>query len=165
VVAVCAAILPVMANAQDAAIDRIEAIERQMRGVQSELQRLKHELVEAKRQLRQSRSEARRAQEEAGQAEERARQDLLKTAAAEPPTTQTPPQAQMAVAAPPAVTAAPTAVASEGVKVSMPEGRPTIATADGRIFFAVGTQVQFDMGGYFQNPSPLRCSSRISTTA
>src|SRR5437764_9046408 len=52
VVAVCAVILPVMASAQDAAIDRIEAIERQMRGVQTELQRLKHELGEAKRQLR-----------------------------------------------------------------------------------------------------------------
>jgi hypothetical protein len=49
VVAVCAAMLPAMAEAQDAEIDRIEAIERQMRGVQSELQRLKQELGEAKR--------------------------------------------------------------------------------------------------------------------
>ena len=177
VVAVCTAILPVMANAQDAAIDRIEAIERQMRGVQSELQRLKHELGEAKRQLRQSRSEAQRAQEEAREAEERARQDSLKAAAAEPPVTQAvaptlpspasggapgwppagagvpgvgsgSPQAQAAAAPPPA------AASSEGVKVSMPEGRPTIATADGRLSLAIGGLVQFDMGGYFQNPNP-----------
>ena len=39
--AVCAAILPVVANALDPAIDRIEAIERHIRELQSELQRLK----------------------------------------------------------------------------------------------------------------------------
>ena len=38
--AVCAAAQPVVADAQDAAIGRIEAIERQIRGLQSELQRL-----------------------------------------------------------------------------------------------------------------------------
>ncbi len=146
---VCAAILPVVADAQDAAIDRIEAIERQMRGVQSELQRLKHELGEAKRQLRQSRSEAQRAQEEAREAEERARQDSPKAAAAEPQTTQAAPPAQMAVAAPPSA-----AVAYEAVKVGMPEGRPTIATADSRLSLANGGLMQFDMGGYFQNPNP-----------
>jgi phosphate-selective porin OprO/OprP len=166
-VAVCAAILPVMADAQDAAIDRIEAIERQMRGVQSELQHLKHELGEAKRQLRQSRSEAQRAQEEARVADERARQDSLKAAAAQPQTTQTvapslpspasggglgrgPPQAPAVAAAPPVAAAA----SSEGVKVSMPDGRPTIATADGRLSLAIGGFVQFDMGGFFQNPNP-----------
>jgi hypothetical protein len=40
-VAVCAAIQPVVANALDPAIDRIEAIERHIRELQSELQRLK----------------------------------------------------------------------------------------------------------------------------
>jgi phosphate-selective porin OprO/OprP len=149
VVAVCAAILPVMADAQDAAPDRIEAIERQMRGVQGELQRLKHELEEAKRQLRQSRDEAQRAHEEARQAEERARQDALKATAAELQTTLTAPQAQTAVAAPLAA-----AAASEAVKVSMPEGRPMIASADGRRSLALGGLMQFDMGGYFQNVNP-----------
>ena len=177
--AVCAAILPVTADAQDAAIDRIEAIERQMRGVQSELQRLKHELGEAKRQLRQSRSEAQRAQEEAREAEERARREALKAAAAEPQTTQAvpptlpspasgeapgrppagagvpgvgrgPPQAPGTAATPPAAAAA----SSEGIKVSMPDGRPTIATADGRLSLAIGGLMQFDLGGYFQNPNP-----------
>jgi phosphate-selective porin OprO/OprP len=163
--AVCVAILPAMADAQDAAIDRIEAIERQMRGVQSELERLKHELGEAKRQLRQSRSEAQRAHEEARGAEERARQETLKAAAAEPQTTQAvatrPSQASggglgRGVPEPPAAAADPMAAAasSEAVTVSMPEGRPTIAAADRRLSLAIGGLVQFDMGGYFQNPNP-----------
>jgi phosphate-selective porin OprO/OprP len=149
-----------MASAQDAAIDRIEAIERQMRGVQSELQRLKHELGEAKRQLRQSRSEAQRAQEEAREAEERARQGSLEAAAVAPQTTQAVPPTLPSPATGPlqasAMPAAPAAAGagSEGVKVSMPEGRPTIATADGRLSLAIGGLVQFDMGGYFQNPNP-----------
>jgi phosphate-selective porin OprO/OprP len=138
-----------VADAQDSAIDRIEAIERQIRGLQSELQRLKSELGEAKQQLRQSRGEAQRAQEElrqAREAAERARQDVLKAATAEPQTTQTAPQVQAAAPA--------AADGSAGVKVSMPEGRPTIATADGRLSLAIGGLVEFDMGGYFQHPNP-----------
>jgi phosphate-selective porin OprO and OprP len=147
--AVCAAILPVVANAQDPAIDRIEAIERHIRGLQSELQRLKRELGEAKQQLRHSRGEAQRAQEglrQAREAAERTRQDALKAATAEPQTTQTAPQVQAAAPA--------AADGSAGIKVSMPEGRPTIATTDGRASLAIGGLVQFDMGGYFQNPNP-----------
>jgi len=100
--AVCAAILPVVANAQDPAIDRIEAIERHIRGLQSELQRLKSELGEAKQQLRHSRGEVQRAQEElrqAREAAERTRQDALKAATAEPQTTQTATQVQAAAPA------------------------------------------------------------------
>ena len=148
---VCAAIIPAAADAQDAPIDRIEAIERQIRGLQSELQHLKSELGEAKQQLRQSRGEAQRAQEElrqAREAAERARQDALKAATAEPQTTQTARQANAVAAVPWA------AAGSAGVKVSMPGGRPTIATADGRASLAIGGLVQFDLGGYFQNPNP-----------
>jgi len=36
----------------------------------------------------------------------------------------------------------------------MPLGRPTIASADGRMSFAIGGLWQFDMGGYFQNLYP-----------
>src|SRR2546421_3498730 len=58
------AIAPVAAaEAQGIAIERIEAIERQIRGLQGELQRLKSELGEAKQQLRQSRGEAQHAHE------------------------------------------------------------------------------------------------------
>jgi TolA-binding protein len=143
--AMCAAILPVVAYAQDPAVDRIEAIERQIRGLQSELQHLKSELGEAKRQLRQSWGEAQRAREglrQARQAAERERQDALKAATAEPQTTQTARQANAVAAVPWA------AAGSAGVKVSMPGGRPTIATADGRASLAIGGLVQFDLGGY-----------------
>lgn len=146
--AVCVAVLPVVADAQDAAIDRIEAIERKIRGLQGELQRLKAELGETKQQLRQSQSEAQRAHEElreAREAERRARRDALKAATAEPSPAQVPPQAQPAAAI---------AGTSAAVKVSMPDGRPTIATADGRLSLAIGGFVQFDAGGYFQNPNP-----------
>src|ERR1700730_1215326 len=149
--ALCAAMVPVVADAEDPAINRIEAIERQIRGLQGELQRLKSELGEAKQKLRQSRSEAQRAQEElheARQTAERERQDALKAETAESQTTQVAPQPQAADATPPA------AAGSAGVKVSMPEGRPTIATADGRLSLAIGGVVQFDMGGCFQHPNP-----------
>jgi phosphate-selective porin OprO and OprP len=151
VVACYVIIAPAMADAHDAAIDRIEGIERKIRGLQSELQRLKSELGEAKQQLGQSRSEAQRAQDqlhEAREAAERARQDTLRATTAEARAEQAVTQIQ-AGAGPPAA-----AAASEGVKVSMPEGRPTIAAADGRLSLAIGGFVQFDMGGYFQNPNP-----------
>ena len=74
-------VVPAAAAAQSSPIDRIDAIERQIRGLQSELQQLKGELGLAKQQLRQSRSEAQRAQDqlrEAREAAERARQDALR---------------------------------------------------------------------------------------
>jgi len=103
-IAVCAAIVPAVADAQDAEIDRIEAIERKIHGLESELQRLKGELGEAKQQLRQSRSEALRAKEGARQAREaanRARQDAAKVVTIEAPATRPAPHAPAAPAAPP----------------------------------------------------------------
>jgi len=152
-VVVCAAIIPAAADAQEAPIDRIEAIERQIRGLQGELKQLKNELGAAKQQLQQSRSEAQRSKEEARQAREaadQARQDATKAATAETQAAQSAAQAQAAATSPP-----PTAVAAgKGVEVGFPGGRPTISSADGRMSFAIGTQTQFDMGTYFQNPLP-----------
>jgi phosphate-selective porin OprO/OprP len=167
VAAVCATVLPVAAHAQDAATDRIGAIERQMRTLQSEherqmrtfqteLQRLKSELGEAKQQARQSRAEAQRDREEVRQAREaadQARQDAAKAATAEARATQAAAQAQTAAAAP----------GFAGFKVGMPDGRPTIASADGRMSFAIGGLWQLDMGGYFQNPSPTTQFPRLPT--
>ena len=151
--AVCAAAC--CAQAQDAN-DRIEAIERQIRTLSGELQRLKGELGEAKRQLRQSQNQAERDREEARQAREaaaQARQDAAKAATADPRAPQTAPQAQ--AAAPSAAAAsAPAGPGFAGFKVGMPEGRPTIASADGRMSFAIGGLWQIDMGGYFQSPYP-----------
>src|ERR1700731_3764492 len=173
VAAVCAAVLPVVADAQDAATDRIGAIERQMRALQSEherqmrifqteLQSLKSELGEAKRQLRQSQTEAQRDLEEARHAREaadQARQDAAKAATAEARATQAAGHAQAAAAAPPAAAAPGFA----GFKVGMPDGRPTIASADGSMSFAIGGLWQIDMGGYFQNPSPTTQFPQLTT--
>jgi phosphate-selective porin OprO/OprP len=151
-VAICTYAVPAAAAAQSSPIDRIEAIERQIRGLQGELQQLKGELGLAKQQLRQSRSETQRTQDQlrqAREAAERARQDALRVATAESKAAQAAAQMQAAAAAPPAA-----AAPADGVKVSMPEGRPTIAGADGRMSLAIGGLVQFDMGGYFQNPNP-----------
>src|SRR5262249_14977815 len=133
-------------------IDRIEAIERQIRNLQGELKQLKNELGVAKQQLQQSRSETQRSKEEARQAREvadQARQDAAKAATAESQAAQAAAQAKALAAAPPTPVAA-----AKGIEVGFPGGRPTISTSDGQMSFAVGMQVQFDTGGYFQNPLP-----------
>jgi hypothetical protein len=123
-----------------------------IKNLTGELQHLKNELGEAKHQLKQSRDEAQRSKEEARQSREaadQARQDAVRAPTAESQAAQAAAQAQAAAATPPAAVAA-----SEGVTVSMPRGRPTIATADGRRSLALGGLMQFDMGGYFQNVNP-----------
>src|SRR5215469_14359484 len=151
--AACTAITPSTAYAQDATTERIEAIERQIKNLTGELKQLKNELGAAKQQLQQSRSEAQRSKEEARQAREaadQARQDATRAATAETQATQAATQAQAALAAaPPAPSAG-----GKGIEVGFPGGRPTIATSDGKMSFAIGMQVQFDTGGYFQNPLP-----------
>src|SRR5207244_3755492 len=81
-----------------------------------------------------------------------ARQDAAKAATAEARATRAAAQAQTAATAATAPPAA-TAPGFAGFKVGMPEGRPTIASADGSMSFAIGGLWQIDMGGYFQNPS------------
>jgi phosphate-selective porin OprO and OprP len=150
VVAICASILPVAATAQSAPTDRIDAIEQQIRKMQGELKELRNELGQAKEQLRQSRGEAQRSKEEARQAQQAAQQARQDAAIAQS-------QAAQAAAKATAVAAAPQAAAAAGaggVTLTMPGGRPTISSSDGRASFAVGAQVQFDMGGYFQSPYP-----------
>jgi len=152
-VAFCAAMIPAAAGAQGVSMDRIDAIERQIRDLQGQLQQLKGELGEAKQQLRQSKSEAQRAKDQLRQAQdaaEQARQDAAKAATAQSQATQAATEAQAAAAAAPP---APVAVAA-GAKVDFPGGRPTISSSDGRISLAIGNQTQFDYGGYYQNPTP-----------
>ena len=151
-VAFCAAMIPAAAGAQGVSMDRIEAIEKQIRDLQNQLQQLKGELGEAKQQLRQSKGEAQRAKDQLRQAQEaaqQAQQDAAKAATTQSQATQAATQAQAAAAAPPAP-----AAPSEGIKVAFPGGRPTISSADGRMSFAIGNQTQFDYGTYYQNPGP-----------
>jgi phosphate-selective porin OprO/OprP len=150
--ALFAAMAPVAAVAQNAPADRIDAIEKQIRNLQGELQSLKKELGEAKQQLQQSRSETQRSKEEARQvrqAAEQARQDAVRAATAETQATHAAAQAQAVAAAPPQP-----AASAEGIKIGMPNGRPTISSSDGSMSFAIGNQTQFDYGTYFQNPLP-----------
>ena len=152
-VAACAAIMPSTGHAQDATAARIEAIERQIKNLTGELKQLKNELGAAKQQLQQSRNEAQRSKEEARQAREaadQARQDATRAVTAESQATQAASQARAALAATPP----PPSTAGRGIEVGFPGGRPTISSSDGRMSFAIGTQTQFDMGTYFQNPNP-----------
>jgi predicted porin len=85
-VAVCATPIPAAAHAQNSPLDWIEAIERQIRGLQGKLQQLKSEPGETRQQLRQSRNEAQHAQDqlrEPREAAEQSRQDALRIAASE----------------------------------------------------------------------------------
>ena len=151
-VAFCAAMIPAAAGAQGVSMDRIEAIEKQIRDLQNQLQQLKGELGEAKQQLRQSKGEAQRAKDQLRQAQEaaqQAQQDAAKAATAQSQATQAATQAQAAAAAAPPAPAAP----SEGIKVAFPGGRPTISSSDGRMSFSIGNQTQFDYGTYYQNPN------------
>ena len=151
-VGVCAAIIPSAASAQDATASRIDAIEREIRSLTGELKQLKNELGAAKQQLQQSRGEVQRSKEEARQAREaaaQAQQDAARAATAETQATQAAAQAKAAAAAPPPAAIA----AAKGIEVGFPGGRPTIATSDGRMSLAIGTQTQLDMGNYFQNPN------------
>ena len=151
-VAFCAAMIPAAAGAQGIPMDRIEAIEKQIRDLQNQLQQLKGELGEAKQQLRQSKGEAQRAKDQLRQAQEaaqQAQQDAAKAATAQSQATQAATQAQAAAAAAPPAPAAP----SEGIKVAFPGGRPTISSSDGRMSFSIGNQTQFDYGTYYQNPN------------
>src|SRR6516225_3926777 len=151
-VAFCAAMIPAAAGAQGVSMDRIDAIEKQIRDLQNQLQQLKGELGEAKQQLKQSKSEAQRAKDQLRQAQEaaeQAQQDAAKAATAQSQATQAATQAQAAAAAAPPPAPAP----SEGIKVGMPGGRPTISSSDGRMSFAIGNQTQFDYGTYYQNPN------------
>jgi phosphate-selective porin OprO and OprP len=148
----CAAVLPLAAQAQEAPDARIDQIERQIRNLQSELQQLKGELGQARKQLRQSQSEAQRSKEEAVQARQQAQQAQQNAAIAQSQASQAAAKAIAVTAAPPVAAPQPTAVA--GAIVTMPNGRPTITSSDGRASLAIGGEFQFDMGGYFQSPYP-----------
>jgi phosphate-selective porin OprO/OprP len=82
--------------------------------------------------------------------QQQAQQEAASAATAQSQAAQAAAQAAAAAAAVPPAAAAPKVA---GAEVSMPGGRPTITSSDGRATFSIGNQTQFDMGGYFQNPS------------
>jgi phosphate-selective porin OprO/OprP len=113
------------ALAQDAA--RLSAIEQQIRSLQAELGRLRRDASQREEEARSARNEAAAARAEANAAQRAT--------------------AQLAAAAPAPSPAAP---AEPQVRVSIPGGRPTITSADGRFSASVGAQVHYDIGGYIR---------------
>ena len=146
------AALPAAVHAQDASSARIDAIEQQIRALQKELQGLKSDLNAARAEVRQSRAEAARSKQQAIQAQHAAQQARQNAAAAASAQYQAGQAAQAAAAATAAV--GPKVAAAPPVQIGFSNGRPTISTSDGRMSFAVGMQIQFDTGGYFQSPYP-----------
>jgi len=150
-VALGVAAMPATVHAQTASGVSIDQIEQQIKQLQSELKQLKSELGAAKQQVRQSRAEAAQSKQQAVQAQQAAQQAQQNAAAAASAQYQASQSAAQAAAA---AAAAPKAAAAPGVQVGFANGRPTISSSDGKMSFAVGMQVQFDTGGYFQSPYP-----------
>jgi phosphate-selective porin OprO and OprP len=129
----CAGNMPIAVHAQDAPRAagqnaqvgaRIEAIERQINALQAELQRVKASLATTGEELSRSRAEAAQQRQAVSAAQEESRQARE--------------TAKQAAAAAPAI--------------KFVDGRPTIASSDGRYSLAVGASLHFDAAGYFQHP-------------
>ncbi|HEX3860068.1 MAG TPA: porin [Stellaceae bacterium] len=132
-----ALVAPLSAMAQTAPTDRIDAIERQIGGMQSELKQLRGSLGEARAQLRQAREAA-----------TRARQDARDAAAAQSQASAAAARAQAVAAAPPppppAVPATP-----PGPHVAQTSGnRFGLESADGRNSIYLTGRLHFDVGDY-----------------
>ena len=154
-------LLPGPAAAQDAA--RLNAIEAQIRGLQAELGRVRREMLAKDAELRTARQEASRTRT----AQASARPGAPSTA---PASAGGAIDASPAQSSTPAATSAPASTsASAGPTdaggVSFPQGRPTFTSDDKRFSAAIGAQVHYDIGGYFQgdrNPD-TRSVTRLNT--
>lgn len=110
---------------------RLANIEAQIRSLQNELSRVRRDLATRDREVRNAREAA-------------ARTPAAPTAApAAAPSTSTSASTQPSATPPPA----PAATAS----VSLPAGRPTWTSSDGRYSASIGAQLHFDVGGYLQS--------------
>jgi phosphate-selective porin OprO/OprP len=97
--------------------------DQQIQAIQSQIDALQNQLQQLKTDLGSTNQQLKESQSQTRQAQEDARkaQDQAKATAASVPL------------------------------VSFPNGRPTISTADKSASLAIGMQLQFDMGGYFQD--------------
>ena len=148
-IAASAALAPTLAAAQED--PRLAAIEGQIRALQTELRRVRQDLAARDGEVRAARQDAARA---------RAQQE--RTARAPAPGQAPAGTQQAAAGAPagqtdnsPAQTAAPASTAASPGPVNpggvaFPQGRPTFTSNDGRFSAAVGLQLHYDIGGYFQ---------------
>lgn len=145
---------------------RLNAIEAQIRALQAELNRVRRDLNASNAELRRTR-EARPpgppAATPAGPGATPARgaqQASAPSPGAAPNTDRGGPPSNIA---PPSTSASPAPANPGGI--SFPQGRPTFTSTDGRYSFAVGLQLHYDLGGYFQgNRSPdTRQAPRLNT--
>jgi phosphate-selective porin OprO/OprP len=134
--------------AQSAPVDRIDAIEKQIRGMEAELQRLKSE-------LRQSRSKAAQAQQQLRAtrvAAAQAQQDAASAAASQVQAAQAAAKAQMVAVPPPPPIPAPGTKLPDGnfaaQAVQTSGNRFGIESADGRNSIYLTGRLHFDAGDY-----------------
>jgi phosphate-selective porin OprO/OprP len=137
--------------AEDAA--RIEALENALLKLQSSTERQIHALQEELRQMRRevAKKDAElRAREQPARAHAEAHRAPPESVVAHVPAVAT----QSLAATAPATAPSPAQPVPEptGWQVKLPGGRPTIS--DGRYTFAVGLQLQYDVGGYFNDHRP-----------
>jgi phosphate-selective porin OprO/OprP len=144
---VAAALVPAAASAQTSPTDRIDAIERQIHGLQSELQRLKRELGDTKQKLRESQDETRRAQAQATQAAGQAENQSQTARAQAQQAKQTAVQAEATAQA--VVHTARTAVPPRGPHDVQTSGnRFGIESSDGQNSIYLTGRLHFDVGDY-----------------
>ena len=137
---------------------RLAAIEAQIRALQAELGKVRRDLNASNTELRAARQARARPAEPAGGS--------------------TPPQGGTQQASTPGASAnlsgatsnvAPASTSATGAPgpgtVSFPMGRPTLTSSDGRASVAVGLQLHYDIGGYFQGGRrpDTRLAPRLNT--
>jgi len=160
-----AALLPVTAIAQEDS--RLSAIEAQIRSLQSELQRVRRDLVARDREAHAARQEAARANKARLAEAPASAQRRASAQGGGQPVGSAPgggPDSSPAQSAAPASTSASGGSVNPG-GLGFPLGRPTFTSNDGRFSAAVGLQLHFDLGGYFQgsNTPDNRGVTRLNT--
>ncbi len=129
---------------------RLAAIEAQIRALQSELARVRRDLNASNSELRAARqARARPAEPSAPPGQSGAPPGGTQQASA--PSTGPNGRRETSSVAPPSTSAPATAPEAGGV--SFPAGRPTLSSSDGSTSLAVGLQLHYDVGGYFQGSS------------
>ncbi len=159
-----AVLLPTIASAQED--PRLSAIEAQIQRLQSELQRVRRDLAAQNSEARAARKDAAQARAEQARLSQTpapARQPSganLQVGAAGGAGTNNSPAESTA----PASTSAPPGSVKLG-GISFPQNRPTLTSSDGRASVAVGLQLHYDIGGYFQsgNRPDNRSVTRLNT--
>lgn len=123
---------------------RLAAIEAQIRALQAELGKVRRDLNASNTELRAARqARARPAEPSKGQSPQQGGTQQAST-----PSGATTPSGPASSVAPPSTSAAANPPTPGGV--SFPSGRPTLTSGDGRTSVAVGLQLHYDLGGYFQ---------------